>query len=112
MLTLLLALAVSTQAVDRQPVDQTQSRDDAASIPTLGRQPPHCEQAVVQVNRPAAPSTDLAFRSDGEAVAHYLLLERRVNGCSRPLIVNHRIPGSNAVGRELGNPQPLPRPFD
>ncbi len=46
-----------------------------------------------------------------EDVSHYLLLERRIDGCPVPIIVNQRVPGSNAVGRQLGlDPPPGPRP--
>ncbi len=45
----------------------------------------------------------LAARGD---VALYRLLERRIEGCPAPIIVNYRVPGSNAIGRELGAPNP------
>lgn len=112
MLTLVLALLVSPQTVDRPLQRPDFARRDGVAMPTLGRDDALCPPPIVRADQPVSATDDLAFRSDGEAVGHYLLLERRVNGCSRPLVVNHRIRGSNALGRELGNVRPLPQPFD
>jgi hypothetical protein len=40
----------------------------------------------------------------------YLLLERRVRGCPAPIVVMERVPGSNAIGREMGRSLNLNQP--
>lgn len=44
-------------------------------------------------------------------VSHYLLLDRWVDGCPAPLIVNQRVPGSNAVIRQPGVTPDVSRPL-
>jgi len=44
------------------------------------------------------------WREGGQAVGLYRLLDRYVDGCPAPIIVNYRVPGSNAIGREASAP--------
>ncbi|WP_309629570.1 hypothetical protein [Brevundimonas sp.] len=63
---------------------------------------PGCAPGPTQANDPTSPGNGLMWREGGHAVALYRLLDRRVNGCPDPIVVNYRVPGSNAVGREVG----------
>lgn len=127
MLSILLLLAAAPQAAEPavqtlrpasvqelidagaipQPLAPTRNAGD---IPVLGRPFPGCRSEAT----PAADLTvgnTLLWREGQDSVGHYLLLERRVGGCPDPLVVNYRVPGSNAVGREIGRtPAPLPQP--
>ena len=73
---------------------------------------PFCRDQTLPVSEPIGPGRGLDWRSTDRAVGHYLLLDRRVEGCSAPLLVSERVPGSNAVGRELrpreGSSEPRP----
>lgn len=80
----------------------------AGGMPVLGRDP-QCADRPIRAADPTATG-DLTWRGEGQAVALYRLLERRVNGCPAPIVVNYRVPGSDALGRELGRDRPIPRP--
>ncbi len=72
----------------------------------VGQTSPMCRPEVMSAVDRSAAGGDLMWREGGEAVGLYRLLERRVNGCSAPIIVNYRIPGSDALGREMGRTPP------
>lgn len=81
----------------------------------IGLTPAHCSNRVIQASDPAVPGSNLLWRDGSQRVALYRLLDRYVDGCPAPLIVNYRVGGSNAVGREMGrDPAPpnqaIPRP--
>lgn len=89
-------------------VEPSPSGGDAANMPVLGGAGPFCASVVTRAADPD-PGNGLMWREDGEPVGLYRLLDRRVDGCPDPIIVNYRVPGSNAVGRELRRtPAPLP----
>lgn len=69
-------------------------------------QTPLCRSEVLRTVEPLAPGGGLMWREGAEPVGLHRLLERRVNGCPAPIVVNYRVPGSNAVGREMGRAQP------
>ena len=87
---------------------------NAARMPVLGDGGFGCRSEVRQASDPTA-GNGLMWREGGEAVGLYRLLDRRVNGCPDPIVVNYRVPGSNALGREAGRdpgPQPSLTPAD
>lgn len=100
MLSMLLVLAAAPQSaippMPPAPVPPVQG-----GMPVLGQPGPGCASLAMPANDPNAGNT-LLWREGQDRVGHYLLLERRVNGCSVPIVVNYRVPGSNAVGREVG----------
>ena len=106
MLSLLLLLTSPQMAIPPRPPAPTTGPQDTLRV--LGQSQPGCASLVT----PAQDSTQgdgLLWREGADRVGHYLLLDRRVNGCPDPILVNYRVPGSNAVGRELGlAPAPLP----
>ena len=116
MLSILLLLAAAPQA--QSPVIVAAPMHQPApptNMPVLGGVLPGCSDRPTPVDDPITPGAGLMWRETGEPVALYRLLERRIDGCPAPVIVNYRVPGSNAVGRELGRaaaPGPLapPRP--
>ncbi len=67
-----------------------------------------CGSEVRQASDPTA-GNGLMWRDGGEPIGLYRLLDRRVNGCPDPIVVNYRVPGSDAVGREAGR-APAPSP--
>ena len=99
MLSMLLLLAAAPQsAIPPMPPAPPAPQ---ASMRVLGQPGPGCPSLATTANDPNAGDT-LLWREGQDPVGHYLLLERRVNGCSVPLVVNYRVPGSDAVGREAG----------
>lgn len=112
MLSMLLLLAAPPQSAipPMPPAPAPQAR---GTMRVLGQPGPGCASLAMPANDPNASNT-LLWREGQDPVGHYLLLERRVNGCSVPVVVNYRVPGSNAVGREVGHaPTPsvvVPRP--
>jgi hypothetical protein len=111
-LFLFLALTAEPVAIDQAERVETPSGPGRAWILPPTGDGVRCARVTTRVDRPVAPTRDLSLRSDGEAVGHYLLLDRSVNGCPAPLIVNHRVTGSNAVGRVLGDERPVRLPSD
>jgi hypothetical protein len=114
MLSMLLLLAAAPQATipamppQLMPSPPSQGR---STMRVLGETSPGCPSSVMRAADPTNPGGGLMWREGGEAVGLYRLLERRVDGCPAPIIVNYRVPGSNALGREMGRtPAPLPRP--
>lgn len=100
MLSMVLLLAAAPQSaippMPPAPVPAEQGR-----MPVLGQPGPGCASLAMPANNPDAGNT-LLWREGQDRVGHYLLLDRYVGGCPAPIIVNYRIPGSNAVGREGG----------
>ncbi len=126
MLSILLLLAAAPQAaevpaqtlrpatvqemIDAGALPPPPAPRGAAQMPVLGDAGPLCRNPTMRANDPNARN-GLVWREEGHPVALYRLLERRVDGCPDPIIVNYRVPGSNALGRELGRtPEPLPLP--
>lgn len=109
MLSILLLLAAAPQsAVPPMPSNlgaPSQQPGDATTR-ALG-ETPDCTSDLRRAGDPITPDAGLMWREGGEAVALYRLLDRRVNGCPAPVIVSYRVPGSNAVGREMGR-EPAP----
>jgi len=118
MLSVLLLLAAAQQSVIPVVPDQLSappSQPGAARLRVFGQTSSQCRSEVLQAADPSSPGTGLMWRENGEAVGLYLLLDRRINGCPAPVIVSYRVPGSNALGREMGRdfaplPSPVPRP--
>lgn len=81
----------------------------AAGMPVLGDGGVQCDNRPQRAADPGVRGS-LMWRETGQAVGLYRLLDRRVNGCPAPIIVNYRVPGSDAIGRELGRDRPIPRP--
>lgn len=69
---------------------------------TLEAPPPGCDVGLRRTAQPVTPGGGLAWREGDPPVRMYLLLERSVGGCPAPIVVMERVPGSNAVGREMG----------
>lgn len=129
MLSILLLLAAAPQAAPAQTlrpatVDQMIAAGvlppmpaapaNAARMPVLGDSGVGCRSDIRRADDPTA-GNGLMWREGGEAVGLYRLLDRRVNGCPDPIVVNYRVPGSNALGREAGRdpgPQPSLTPAD
>ena len=111
MLSILLLLASAPQsAVPAMPAQPGRPAEPGATAMTrVYTGAPGCASGVIQANDPTAPGAGLLWREGGDAVGLYRLLDRRVNGCPDPIIVNYRAPGSNAVGREAGR-APAPSP--
>lgn len=109
MLSILLLLSAPVQSV-------TPSASAVPRPSAIGRNLfsplPDCNNRATPVADPTAPGAGLAWREGDQPVWLYRLLERRVNGCSAPIVVLDRIPGSAAVGREaipagaVGPPRP------
>ncbi len=106
MLSILLLLAAAPQAmVPPTPPAPTPQ----GTMPVLGQPQAGCARTPTHAVDPNA-GNGLLWREGQDAVGHYLLLDRHVAGCPDPIVVSHRVPGSNAVGREVGRtPEPLPR---
>lgn len=115
MLTMMLLLAIPPQAgvpaptirsvtIDRTVVEGGAPLPYASEPGVIGLTPDHCRTAPILTVLPRSAAGNLLWREGGEPVAHYRLLERRVNGCPAPIIVNYRVPGSNAIGREASAP--------
>ena len=106
MLSLLLLIAAAPQSSIPTPPDGLTGplpRPGATTtMRVLGPPPFGCPSELGTAVDPVTPGSGLMWRESGEAVGLYRLLDRRVNGCPAPIIVNYRVPGSNAVGRELG----------
>ena len=112
MLSMLLLLAAAPQASipamppQLMPPAPTQG---GPRTPVLGLTPPGCRSEVMRTADPTNIRSGLMWREGGEAVGLYRLLDRWVDGCPAPIVVNYRVPGSNALGREMGRtPAPLP----
>lgn len=97
MLSMLLLLAAAPQAATPPPAPQAE-----ATMRVFGQTPAGCSPGMIAANDPTSPGNGLLWRDGGEAVGLYRLLDRRVDGCPAPIVVNYRVPGSNAVGREVG----------
>jgi hypothetical protein len=101
MLMMLLLQAVAPQAT---LIDTPQRAQ--ATMRVLGDRA-GCADRPLQASDPTPPGSGLMWREGGESVGLYRLLDRRIDGCPAPIIVNYRTPGSNAVGRETGR-RPTP----
>ena len=112
MLSMLLLLAGLQSAAQPMPQPPTVPiQQPGATMRVLGPSAPGCPSELRQVNDPTAPGSGLMWREGNEAVGLYRLLDRRVDGCPAPIIVNYRVPGSSALGREMGREVPIaPRP--
>ena len=78
------------------------------TLRVFGQPEPGCASVAIPASDPTARN-DLLWREGQDRVGHYLLLDRYVNGCPEPIVVNDRVTGSNAVGREVYRmPAPLP----
>ena len=107
MLSILLLLAAAPQSVIPQmppaPVPGGQGR-----MRVLGQPGPDCASLAMPVNDMDGGGS-LLWREGQDRVGHYLLLDRYVDGCPDPVYARYRVPGSNAVGREVGR-APAPSP--
>lgn len=101
LLSLLVTLIAAPQTAipTLPPAPSTEGR--AADMPVLGQAPYGCDSRPTQAIQPVLPGNSLMWREGDQTVGLYRLLERRVNGCPAPIIVNYRVPGSNAIGREI-----------
>lgn len=81
----------------------------AAGMTALGDGGPTCDNRPQRAADPGVRDRPMG-RDGDEAVGLYRLLDRRVNGCPAPIVVNYRVPGSDAIGREMGRDRPIPRP--
>jgi|GEM_PF-2990054 len=111
MLSMLLLLAAVPQSVvPAMPEELTRPAQPGANgtMRVYGA-PQGCAPGPIPASDASSPGNDLLWREGGDAVGLYRLLDRRVNGCPDPIVVNYRIPGSNAVGREAGR-APAPSP--
>jgi hypothetical protein len=105
MLSMLLLLAAAPQSAI-PPMPPAPVPGGRGTMRVFGQSPVGCASLAMPANDPNAGNT-LLWREGQDPVGHYLLLERRVNGCSVPIVVNYRVPGSNALGREVGR-APVP----
>ena len=62
--------------------------------------PQSCREMAVRTQGPTSTGP-LGVSRPGD-VSHYLLLDRWIDGCPAPIVVNQRVPGSNAVIRQPG----------
>lgn len=114
MLSILLLLAAAPQStVPPMPQPPTvRVQQPGATMRMLGQPSPLCPSELQQASDPTAPGSGLMWREGNEAVGLYRLLDRRVDGCPAPIVVHYRVPGSNAVGREMARdpaPAVVPR---
>lgn len=100
MLSMLLLLAAAPQSAI-PPMPPAPFAGAQGGMRVLGHPGPGCASLAMPANDLEVGNT-LLWRGGQDRVGHYLLLDRRVNGCPAPVIVNYRVPGSNAVGREVG----------
>lgn len=96
MLMLILSLAAEPQAVVPPPIFRPPVPDARLINPASDR----CQDQAVRTRGPVTAGALGLSRSDD--VSHYLLLDRWVDGCPAPIVVNQRVPGSNAVIRQPG----------
>lgn len=104
MLSILLLLAAAPQAV---LPSASPPAPPSATMRVVGDSGSICESEVRRAVDPTVGG-DLMWRDGDAPVAHYRLVDRRVEGCPAPVIVNYRVPGSDAVGREAGRTPPAP----
>ncbi len=97
MLSILLLLAAAQSVIPSPPPPSPSA--PTASMRVLGDSGFGCASEVRQASDPTVAG-NLMWRDGDAPVGHYRLLDRRVNGCPAPVIVNYRVPGSDAVGRE------------
>ncbi len=100
MLSALLLFAFAPQAAPPSTPDAPVGSAPVATARVFGPMPMVCAPRPTIVSHPAPANNGLVWREGDEPVALYRLLDRRVNGCPAPVIVNYRVPGSNALGRE------------
>lgn len=115
MLSMLLLLTAAPQSaegpapslrpatIQEMIVPELAARETAARLPVLSDTGFGCDSDVRLVTYPNAGNS-LLWRDGGDPVGLYRLLDRRVNGCPEPIVVNYRVPGSNAIGREAVPP--------
>lgn len=103
MLTMLLLLAQTAYGEARPPAPP-EPGTPPASMRTFGLSTPQCRDRITRTADPVTPGGGLMWRDSDEPVRMYRLLERRINGCSAPIVVMDRVPGSNALGREAVAP--------
>lgn len=107
MLSMLLLLAAAQSATIASPDPLSAvAPQPGGRMRVMGETSPSCRAEVMRAADPTSPRSGLMWREGGEAVGLYRLLDRRVNGCPAPIVVNYRVPGSNALGRETGRSQP------
>lgn len=100
MLSMLLLLAAAPQSV-APSAPPSPPVSPSATMRVVGDSGLGCESEVRRAVDPLVGGT-LMWRDGDAPVAHYRLLDRRVDGCPAPVIVNYRVPGSDAVGRQAG----------
>ncbi|AQR60634.1 hypothetical protein BZG35_02450 [Brevundimonas sp. LM2] len=108
MLSMLLLLTAAPQsAIPAMPQRLIPpASPPSASMRVLGQASPICPSEFRRASDAAAPGAGLMWREGNEAVGLYKLLDRRVDGCPAPIVVNYRVPGSSALGREMGRETP------
>lgn len=103
MLMMLLLLAQTSYGEVRPPAPPEPGAPPA-SLRTYGLSTPQCRDRLTRTADPVTPGGGLMWREGDQPVRMYRLLERRVNGCSAPIVVMDRVPGSRALGREAVAP--------
>ena len=115
MLSMLLLLTAASQSaevpapslrpatIQEMIVPELPARENAARMPVLSDTGFGCGNDVRLATYPNVGNS-LLWRDGGDPVGLYRLLDRRVNGCPEPIVVNYRVPGSNAIGREAVAP--------
>ncbi len=115
MLSMLLLLTAAPQSaegpapslrpgtIQEMILPELPARENAARMPVLSDTGFGCDSDVRLATYPNAGNS-LLWRDGGDPVGLYRLLDRRVNGCPEPIVVNYRVPGSNAIGREAVAP--------
>lgn len=106
----MLSLLLLTAALQAAPEAQVPPAEPNAMGRNLWSQPPGCDDPVRRAADTIRPGGGLAWREGDEPVRMYLLLERQVRGCPAPIVVMERVPGSNAIGREMRRPLDLNQP--
>lgn len=100
----MLSLLLLTAGLQAAPAPIPDGGSDSVSPSMVGRniwsEPSSCRTRPTLTVTPTSPRGGLMWRTDDPPVALYRLLDRYSEGCSAPIVVMERVPGSNAIGRE------------
>lgn len=92
MLSMLLLLAAAPQSAI-PPIPPAPVPGGQGTMRIYGASP-GCAPGPMPANDPTSPGNGLMWREGGDAVGLYRLLDRRVNGCPDPIVVNYQVSGS------------------